>query len=195
MTIPSRGRLIAAVLLLLPIVSGCGGHSPGRAGPSYRVPSGAMEPTLRVAEVVTVNVALLRERPPSVGDIVVFHPPKGAEQADGVCGNPYQGAGHPQACATPTPVPGTDLFIKRIVAGPGDRISVINGHVVRNGALENDSSYTIACTSGILCTFREPVVMPPNEYFMLGDNRGESDDSRFWGPVKRAWIVGVVQTH
>ena len=34
--------------------------------------------------------------------------------------------------------------------------------------------------------------MPPDEYYLLGDNRGVSDDSRFWGPVPRAWIIGTV---
>ncbi len=36
----------------------------------------------------------------------------------------------------------------------------------------------------------KPITIPPNEYFMMGDNRGLSDDSRFWGPVPRSWIIG-----
>jgi len=37
------------------------------------------------------------------------------------------------------------------------------------------------------------ITIPPGDYFMLGDNRGASDDSRFWGPVPQAWIIGKVE--
>jgi hypothetical protein len=42
--------------------------------------------------------------------------------------------------------------------------------------------------------FPTPVTIPPDHYFLLGDNRPESDDSRYWGPVPRAWIIGKLQT-
>jgi signal peptidase I len=40
------------------------------------------------------------------------------------------------------------------------------------------------------CSFPTPIKVPPGHWFMMGDNRGESDDSRFWGPVPRSWIIG-----
>lgn len=40
------------------------------------------------------------------------------------------------------------------------------------------------------CNFREEITIPPDHYFMMGDNRGASSDSRFWGPVPGDWIVG-----
>ncbi len=40
------------------------------------------------------------------------------------------------------------------------------------------------------CNFPKPITIPPDHYFMMGDNRGASDDSRFWGPVPREWIIG-----
>jgi signal peptidase I len=40
------------------------------------------------------------------------------------------------------------------------------------------------------CNLPKPIKIPPGYYFMMGDNRGESDDSRFWGPIPRGWIIG-----
>jgi signal peptidase I len=153
----------------------------------YRIPSPSMVPTLDVGQRVLTNRLVNH---PSVGDIVVFHPPKGADPATPVCGNPNQGAGHSQACDRPTPAESSQTFIKRVVAGPGDRISIENGHVIRNGVREKDS-YTEPCGSDSSCNFRTPITVPPGDYFMMGDNRGESDDSRFWGPIPDKWVIGV----
>ena len=153
----------------------------------YRIPSPSMVPTLDVGQRVLTNRLINH---PSVGDIVVFHPPKGADPSTPVCGNPNQGEGHPVACDTPTPGESTQTFIKRVVAGPGDRIQIINGHVIRNGVPEKDS-YIAPCGNGDGCTMRVPITVPPGHYFMMGDNRGESDDSRFWGPVPDNWVIGV----
>ncbi len=153
----------------------------------YRIPSGSMEPTLHIGQRVLTNRLVNH---PSVGDVVVFHPPKGADPEPPVCGNPNQGAGHAQPCDKPTPAESSQTFIKRVVGGPGDRISIINGHVYRNGVRENDS-YIAPCGGDPSCTFRTPIVIPPGDYFMMGDNRGQSDDSRFWGPVPDSWVIGV----
>ncbi len=153
----------------------------------YRIPSGSMEPTLSIGQRVLTNRLINH---PSVGDVVVFHPPKGADPAQPVCGNPNQGAGHPQACDRPTSGESSQTFIKRVVGGPGDRISIMNGHVIRNGVHEKDS-YIEPCGPNPDCTFRAPIVIPPGDYFMMGDNRGDSEDSRFWGPVPDKWVIGV----
>jgi signal peptidase I len=153
----------------------------------YRIPSGSMEPTLHINQRVLANRLFNH---PSIGDIVVFHPPAGAEEGDGICGNSSQGNGHTQACGQPTAQESNATFIKRVVAGPGDRISIVNGHVIRNGKAEKDS-YIMSCDGGESCNFKKTIVIPPGDYFMMGDNRGESDDSRFWGPVPDKWIIGI----
>ena len=153
----------------------------------YRIPSGSMEPTLSINQRVLANRLISH---PSIGDIVVFHPPQGAEQGTGLCGSSNQGAGHPQPCGVPTPRQSSTTFIKRVVAGPGDRISIRGGHVYRNGVREKDS-YTEPCGNDSSCNFPRTNVIPPGDYFMMGDNRGFSDDSRFWGPVPDKWVIGV----
>jgi signal peptidase I len=158
---------------------------------AYRVPSGSMLPTLKIGTVVLVDPSAYRTRAPRIGDIVVLHPPAGADAPSAACGNPGQGGGHPQACDQPTATESTETFIKRIVAGPGDRISIVRGQVIRNGATETEPALA-ACGSDALCNFPSPIVIPEGEYFVLGDNRGGSDDSRFWGPVKRSWIIGPI---
>jgi signal peptidase I len=153
----------------------------------YRIPSPSMVPTLIPGQRVLANRLISH---PSIGDVVVFHPPHGADFASPVCGNNSQGAGHPQACDQPTAQASTQTFIKRVVAGPGDRISIVNGHVIRNGVQEKDS-YTEPCGTSSSCNFPLKITVPPGDYFMMGDNRGLSDDSRFWGPVPDKWIIGV----
>ncbi|MGI8506227.1 MAG: signal peptidase I [Solirubrobacteraceae bacterium] len=153
----------------------------------YRIPSGSMIPTLAIGQRVLTNRLIGH---PSVGDVVVFHPPHGADPLTPVCGSPSQGAGHPQACDAPTQAESKQTFIKRVVGGPGDRISIRNGHVIRNGKREADP-YIIPCGGDSSCSFQKPITIPPGHYFMMGDNRGESDDSRFWGPVPDSWIIGV----
>jgi signal peptidase I len=153
----------------------------------YRIPSGSMIPTLSIGQRVLANRLVDK---PSLGDIVVFHPPQGADPSQPVCGNPNQGAGHLQACDKPTPGESNQTFIKRVVGVPGDRIQILAGHVLRNGVREKDS-YIYPCGNDSSCNFPTPVVVPPGDYFMMGDNRGFSDDSRFWGPVPDNWVIGV----
>lgn len=154
----------------------------------YQIPSQSMEPTLDVGQRVLVNRFLYHFKDPAVGDIVVFHPPAGADGGtEAQCGEPRPPG---QACAKPTPNESSQNFIKRIVAGPGDTVSVRDGHPVVNGVEKADEPYITPCAGGADCNLPKPITIPPGDYFMMGDNRGASDDSRFWGPVPRKWIVG-----
>jgi len=158
----------------------------------YKIPSPSMLPTLKVGQRVLVNRLGTHFSDPSVGDIVVFHPPKGADAANGVCGDPSQGRheGGGAPCDVHTPGQSSQNFIKRIVAGPGDTLAVSHGHPVVNGVVNKDESYINPCNDGNSCNLPKPITIPPDHYFMMGDNRGASDDSRFWGPVPRKWIIG-----
>jgi signal peptidase I len=154
----------------------------------YRIPSGSMEPTLAVGQRVLVNRIGMDFSDPHVGEIAVFHPPEGAEQEQ--CGPvPHTVKLGGEACSQPIPKKSNVNFIKRIVAGPGDTITIDEGHVIRNGVREKDS-YIRQCGSSPECSFPKPIKIPAGHWFMMGDNRGESDDSRFWGPVPTGWIIG-----
>jgi signal peptidase I len=151
----------------------------------YRIPSESMLPTLVVGQRVLVNRIGNRFGDPHVGDVTVFHPPSGAENAN-ECGVQHD---QNQPCPTPTKTKAKVNFIKRIVAGPGDTLAIIDGHAIRNGKRQKEP-FILPCGGGEECNFPKPITVPPGHYFMMGDNRGASDDSRYWGPVPRDWIIG-----
>jgi signal peptidase I len=153
----------------------------------YRIPSGSMLPTLKIGQRVLVNRLGNRFNDPKVGEIVVFHPPAGAEGNGDTCGDPNRPP--VAACDKPTTQKAGVNFIKRVVALPGDKISIRGGHVIRNGKRESDG-YINPCAGGSACNLPQTITIPPDHYFMMGDNRGASDDSRYWGPVPRKWIIG-----
>jgi signal peptidase I len=157
----------------------------------YRIPSGSMLPTLQINQRILVNRLGTHFSSPHIGDIVVFHPP--IDYAGG-CANPSEGQGQAgQVAARPCGVaqtqPSSQTFVKRVVGLPGDLIKIVRGHVYRDGIRERDA-YIESCQGLGSCNFPGTIKVPGGDYYMMGDNRGLSDDSRFWGPVPRAWIIG-----
>ncbi len=127
------------------------------------VPSESMVPTLQVSDRIFVS----RDDRyyPKSQDIVVFTaPPKAVEMIE----------------ADPD-----DLFVKRVVALPGQKVSIREGHVLVNNIplVEDYINATADYRWG-------PQLVPPNEYFVLGDNRRASADSHIWGFLPRKYIVG-----
>jgi signal peptidase I len=160
----------------------------------YKIPTGSMEPTLTEGQRVLVNRIAMDLSEPHVGGIYVFHPPSVAEQME--CGpTAHMVTPGARACSAPVPEKASTTFIKRAVAGPEDEIYVREGHVFRKAAgtsrfvVEKDS-YIKACGSSPECSFPKPIKIPRGHWFMMGDNRGDSDDSRYWGPVPTGWIIG-----
>jgi signal peptidase I len=148
-----------------------------------------MEPTLAVGDVVYVVTG----GSPTLGAVVVFHPPAGAENQ--ICGaHNYPNA---EVCPRPTPQEATSTnYIKRVVAGPGDTIAIRAGHVILNGKRQNEpyASFMDCNTTVVDCNYPRPFKVPAGYYFVLGDSRDFSHDSRFWGPVPRSWIEGRAET-
>ncbi len=153
----------------------------------YQIPSASMVPTLEPGQRVLVNrLSYTLGGDPSVGDVVVFHPPRGADGNGPECGvqrDPNQ------ACPEGTDEASEQNFIKRVVAGPGDTLYIKDGQPIVNGETM-DEPYIRNCGSSGICELRKPIEIPADHYFMMGDNRGQSDDSRYWGPVPRDQIIG-----
>ncbi len=151
----------------------------------YRIPSESMVPTLEIDQRVLVNRIGNNFGDPEVGDVMVFHPPKGANSGGGCA----PGAKVRELCTRPVPEQDDVNFIKRVVAGPGDRLRIRDGRVILNGK-RLDEPYAQECVGGFPCTIDGEFKVPAGHYFMMGDNRDESQDSRYWGPVPRDFFIG-----
>jgi signal peptidase I len=147
----------------------------------YRIPSESMEKTLLVGDRVLVVRFWYRFNEVARGDIVVFHPPG---SGDTMVENGRK--------------PANDLtYIKRVLGLPGEWIGGAHGHVwICRAAPRNPRSPGPGCTS-----LREPYVSSQQEdfpfqqvrvdhYFMMGDNRDISDDSRVIGQIPSGWVLG-----
>ncbi len=146
---------------------------------AYRAPTESMKPTVGVGD----RFLVLKLGSPGVGDVVVATPPRGA--LDSRCGEkPVEG----RMCARPTPDQLNVKLVKRIVAVGGDRIALRGGRVLRNGRPETTRGPRPCSGDG--CDFPSEIRVPSGHVFLMGDNRGASDDSRSWGPVPADWVVG-----
>jgi signal peptidase I len=136
----------------------------------YRIPSESMEDTLLIGDRVLVDRISWRFSDPSRQDIVVFHSP----------------------LAGP-------VLIKRVIGMPGDEISLKDGAVYINGAkldepyvrkVEGRTVPSDPFDNGLPWSLQKPYTVPAGSYFMMGDNRIDSGDSREFGPVPRSQLVG-----
>ena len=149
----------------------------------FRIPSESMVPTLQIGQRVLVDRVSFRFSDPDRGDIVVFKPPAGQPS---VCGVERPSD---QPCAEGTPERSDTNFIKRVVGLPGDRLKVVEGSVYINGNRQ-DEPFARLDSECPTCNLPREITIPDGEYYMMGDNRGESADSREWGPVPKKWIIG-----
>ena len=151
----------------------------------FRIPSESMVPTLAIGQRVLVDRVSQRFSDPDRGDVTVFKPPKGAD--DDRCGvrKPEN-----MPCPRPTKDRSDTNFIKRIVGMPGERLKVINNRVYINGRKQDEPFINSRTPCEQLCNMPREITIPKDHYFMMGDSRGASADSREWGPVPRKWLIG-----
>jgi signal peptidase I len=150
----------------------------------FRIPSESMVPTLEVGQRVLVDRVSFRFGEPERGDIVVFKPPDGADS--NACGVPPRSD---RACPRPTSDQSDTNFIKRVVAVGGDRLKIVGGSVYIDGERQREPYARLDSECGI-CNLEREIRIPDGYYFMMGDNRGESADSREWGPIPKDWMIG-----
>jgi signal peptidase I len=129
-----------------------------------------MEDTLLIGDRVLVDRISWRFGDPQRGDIVVFHPP-------------FDGP----------------VLIKRIIGLPGDTVSLQGGEVYVNGekldepyvrVVDGHKEPSLPFANGLPWSLQTPYKVPAGSYFVMGDNRTDSGDSREFGPVERSQFVG-----
>ncbi|MBY4798051.1 signal peptidase I [Collinsella sp. AGMB00827] len=140
-------------------------------GSPYTVPTGSMIPTIQIGDnIFAQKISLNLGGSVEPGDIVVFK-------------NPNAFSDH-------------DILVKRVIAVGGDTIDFQSGSVYVNGELKEES-YAAGMTEplsaqapGIELSY--PYTLPKNTVWMMGDNREDSADSRYFGPVQRDDLIGIV---
>jgi signal peptidase I len=182
-------RTVAELVLIVAVALGLALAIQAFVVKPYEIPSASMEPTLHIGQRILVDRLGNDFSEPKLGQVWVFHPPASETCSNGNQGLTSSGREDPEACDTRGSHESGQTYVKRVVGLPGDRLSIRNGHVFRNGVREHDS-YTIPCDGGGECWFPKTFTVPKGDYYMMGDNRPDSLDSRFWGPVPRSWMIG-----
>jgi signal peptidase I len=175
---PVSARWMREVLLVVVIALGVALLLRFFVVQTFFIPSGSMEPTLNIGDRILVNKLSYEYGSVHRGDIVVFSRP------------PTENCGGTQV---------NDL-VKRVIGLPGNTISLSHGYVLINGKRLNETwlpssvqGVTVPGPPGTPYNLARPYVVPPGDYYMMGDNRTESCDSRYWGPIAGNLIVGKVE--
>jgi signal peptidase I len=132
---------------------------------TFYIPSGSMEPTLNIGDRILVDKLSYHLHAVHRGDIIVFAKPPDEQLS-----------------------PGINDLVKRVIGLPGETISGQNGQVYINGKPLAEPWLP----KGVVTSNFGPVKIPKNDYFVMGDNRGFSEDSRVFGPISGSLIVGRV---
>lgn len=131
----------------------------------YQVNGESMLPNFHNGEYILTNLIALRFSDIEKGEVIVFKAPNNNDKD----------------------------YIKRVIATEGDIVKIENGRVYVNNILVNEGSYLpehFITTNGPFIKDGEEITVPQDQYFVLGDNRGASSDSRDWGFVSRDEIIG-----
>jgi signal peptidase I len=158
---------IALIVLVAPISSLAAAYIREDLVQAFRIPSAAMSPTLLVGDHILVDKRIYRSSVPMRGDIVAFEYPEDRSK----------------------------VFVKRIVGFPAETVEIRDKAVYVNGNVLSES-YALHLDPIVLAAAASPrdiygpVLVPEDSYFVLGDNRDQSLDSRFFGFVPKNYLKG-----
>ena len=142
---------------------------------AFYIPSDSMVPTLKTNDRVIVNKLSYKLHSVHRGDIVVFKTPKGPD------GQPID--------------PTIKDLVKRVIGLPGDIVSAKDGRILINGKVLDESylpAGTLSDCTGFAAQCFPTRAIPADHYWVMGDNRTESRDSRYFGAITKSEIVGRV---
>jgi signal peptidase I len=148
---------------------------------AFRVPSESMLPTLEPGDRFVTTQSSSPER----GDIVTFNGPVDVT----LCGVERSSR---SPCPRPAGPRGETVFVQRVVAVGGDRISIRDGSVYLSGERQDEPWARRGDLCGN-CDLPREVRVPAGHFFTMGDNRGASADGREFGPVPADWIIGELR--
>jgi len=173
------------------------------------IPSSAMEPSLQINDRILVDKTWrFTHAPFTRGEIILFYPPPIEMGGKDLIGD----LPHTLGRLTGLPIfPFEPAYIKRIVGLPGDKIAIkhrigvhVNGKLLSEKYVAEYPDYDLNVlgdiggrdvSGDIIKPYSEqatkPIVVPPNEFFVLGDNRNNSEDSHVWGFVDQDRIIGI----
>ena len=145
---------------------------------AFDIPSGSMEPTLLPGDYILVNKFVYGIRIPFINKRIIFHR------------DPKRG----DVIVFIYPKDPTKDFIKRVIAMPGETVQIINGKIYVDNKLVPDpwGYFNQDAPPGFISTVENfgPVFIPEGSLFVMGDNRNNSEDSRFWGVLPLNNILG-----
>ena len=182
----SVGRAIGEIPLLLVMAGVIAFLVKSFVAQAFYIPSESMTPQLLVNDRVVVSKISYRLHEPRRGDIVVFDNPaevaNGDENGSNFALRFVRGIGEAVGVVQPS----TEEFIKRVIALPGETVEGKDGRVYIDGRLL-DEPYL---PPGTVTTAFSPRAIPPDRLWVMGDNRGNSADSRVFGPIARDTVIG-----
>jgi signal peptidase I len=153
---------------------------------AFRIPSASMEPQLLVGDRVVVSRIAYDLHPPRRGDIVVFDCPPATGCADRADDGIAVRAVKTVAEALLLRQPEVEEFIKRVIALPGETVEAHDGHVFVDGVRLVEPYLPAGTTTAEFA----PVTIDDDHLWVMGDNRGNSADSRVFGQIEQDTIVG-----
>jgi len=128
----------------------------------FRIPSHSMQPTLLSGDYILVSTSSYKDQAPQINDVITFLYPKDRNMN----------------------------YIKRLIGRPGDRVNIENFNVFVNGRAIKQTYLDQNLVRKSFSRYMEQITIPKNKLFVMGDNRDNSNDGRFFGLINQSDVIG-----